>query len=191
NVLSALVSGGLLAFLVLFLFLRDVRYPVAIATAIPISVISTFALFDALGISLNIMTLGGLALGIGMLIDNTIVVTENIFRRRQLGDPVTVAAIVGTEEVQGAITASTLTTIAVFGPIIYIEGAAGEVFGAVSMAVAFSLLCSVLLAITVLPMMAALWAGEPIDADSAADRRQIGWWKPIKVGGSDGPHGEA
>src|SRR5690606_38811776 len=81
NVVSALVFGGILAFLVLFLFLRDARYPVAIALAIPISVIATFALMDLAGVSLNIMSLGGLALGVGMLVDNSIVVLENIFRR--------------------------------------------------------------------------------------------------------------
>ncbi len=160
NVLSALVLGGVLAFLVLFLFLRDPRYPVAIAIAIPISVIGTFALLDALGISLNIMTLGGLALGVGLLVDNSIVVLENIFRRRELGEPMFTAAILGTEEVIGAITASTLTAVAVFGPIVYVEGIAGELFGALSLAVAFSLLISLLVAMTVLPAMAGSWTDD-------------------------------
>ncbi|MDT8369707.1 MAG: efflux RND transporter permease subunit [Longimicrobiales bacterium] len=155
NVVSALIFGGVLAFLVLFLFLRDPRYPFAIAAAIPISVVGTFALMEAFDVSLNIMSLGGLALGVGMLVDNSIVVLENIFRHREAGESGIVAAARGAEEVQGAITASTLTTISVFGPIIYVEGVAGELFGDLSMAVAFSLLASLLVALTLLPMMAA------------------------------------
>jgi HAE1 family hydrophobic/amphiphilic exporter-1 len=162
NVVQALILGGILAFLVLFLFLRDARYPVAIALAIPISVIGTFSLLDLAGVSLNIMSLGGLALGVGMLVDNSIVVLENIFRHRELqAAGLEVASLdsaaVGAEEVQGAITASTLTTISVFGPIIYVEGVAGELFGALSLAVAFSLLASLLVALTLLPAMAARW----------------------------------
>ena len=152
NVVQALVFGGILAFMVLFLFLRDPRYPVAIALAIPISVIGTFALMDAFGVSLNIM-------GVGMLVDNSIIVLENIFRHRQAGMGMLQAAAKGAEEVQGAITASTLTTISVFGPIIYVEGVAGELFGALSLAVAFSLLCSLMVAVTLLPSMAAHFGG--------------------------------
>jgi len=172
NVVSALVLGGMLAFLVLFLFLRDPRYPIAVALAIPISVVATFALMDAFDVSLNIMSLGGLALGVGMLVDNSIVVLENIFRHREAGtgeDDVASAAH-GAEEVQSAITASTLTTIAVFGPILYVEGVAGELFGALSLAVAFSLLVSLLVALTLLPTLAARWGREPHAADSALRR---------------------
>jgi HAE1 family hydrophobic/amphiphilic exporter-1 len=107
NVVQEVLLGGILAFLVLFLFLREARYPVAIALAIPISVITTFALLHATGVSLNIMSLGGLALGVGMLMDNSIVVLENIFRHRELGARAAVAAAAGTEEVQRAIVAST------------------------------------------------------------------------------------
>jgi hydrophobic/amphiphilic exporter-1 (mainly G- bacteria), HAE1 family len=148
-----------LAFLVLILFLRDPRYPVAIALAIPISVITSFALFHLFGISINIMTLGGLALGTGMLVDNSIVVIENIFRHREKGLRAAAAAAAGTEEVQRAITAATLTTIAVFGPIIYVQGVAGQLFAALSFAVAFSLLSSLVVAVTLLPTMAARWDG--------------------------------
>ena len=156
NVVQALIFGGLLAFLVLFLFLRDSRYPFAIATAIPISVGGTFALMEAAGVSLNIMSLGGLALGVGMLVDNSIVVLENIFRHREeLGEDAVTAAAAGAEEVQSAITASTLTTISVFGPIIYVEGVAGELFKDLSLTVAFSLLVSLLVALTLLPSLAA------------------------------------
>ena len=159
NVVQALILGGLLAFIVLFFFLRDPRYPVAIALAIPISVIGTFALMDAFGVSLNIMSLGGLALGVGMLVDNSIIVLENIFRHRQAGLGALEAAARGAEEVQGAITASTLTTISVFGPIIYVQGVAGELFGALSLAVAFSLLASLAVAVTLLPAMAGHFKG--------------------------------
>jgi HAE1 family hydrophobic/amphiphilic exporter-1 len=157
NVVQSLIYGGILAFLVLFLFLHDARYPIAISLAIPISVIGTFALLDLAGVSLNIMSLGGLALGVGMLVDNSIVVLENVFRHRELGASPAEAAARGAEEVQGAITASTLTTIAVFGPIVYVEGVAGELFGDLSFAVAFALLASLLVAITLLPTMAARW----------------------------------
>ena len=159
NVVQALILGGLLAFIVLFFFLRDPRYPVAIALAIPISVIGTFSLMDAFGVSLNIMSLGGLALGVGMLVDNSIIVLENIFRHRQAGLGALEAAARGAEEVQGAITASTLTTVSVFGPIIYVQGVAGELFGALSLAVAFSLLASLAVAITLLPAMAGHFQG--------------------------------
>ncbi len=161
NVVQALVLGGVLAFLVLFLFLHDARYPVAIALAIPISVVATFALLDVADVSLNIMSLGGLALGVGMLVDNSIVVLENVFRHRELGATPLEAAARGAEEVQGAILASTLTTIAVFGPIVYVRGVAGELFGDLSFAVAFALLASLAVAITLLPTMAARWGVKP------------------------------
>jgi HAE1 family hydrophobic/amphiphilic exporter-1 len=168
NVVQALVFGGVLAFLVLFLFLRDSRYPFAIAAAIPISVVGTFSLMEAAGVSLNIMSLGGLALGVGMLVDNSIVVLENIFRHREEGRSGVEAAALGAEEVQGAITASTLTTISVFGPIIYVEGVAGELFGDLSLAVAFSLLASLVVALTLLPTLAARFALPGRDAPDEA-----------------------
>lgn len=186
NVVQALVFGGLLAFLVLFLFLRDSRYPIAIALAIPISVVGTFALMEAAGVSLNIMSLGGLALGVGMLVDNSIVVLENIFRHREeLGKGALEAAAAGAEEVQSAITASTLTTISVFGPIIYVEGVAGELFEDLSLAVAFSLLASLLVALTLLPSLAARFGGGAAVADVVGATppepppggfRKIVWW---------------
>ena len=155
NVVSALLFGGLLAFLVLFLFLRDPRYPVAIGLAIPISVLAAFSLCYAFDVSLNIMSLGGLALGVGLLVDNSIVVLENIFRHREAGVESRESASIGAREVAGAITASTLTTIAVFGPVLYVEGVAGALFGDLSLAVTFSLLASLLVALTLLPVLAA------------------------------------
>ncbi|MCH7563524.1 MAG: efflux RND transporter permease subunit [Gemmatimonadetes bacterium] len=181
NVVQALIFGGVLAFLVLFLFLRDPRYPVAIALAIPISVMGTFALMDAAGVSLNIMSLGGLALGVGMLVDNSIVVLENVFRHRELGARAAIAATLGAEEVQGAITASTLTTISVFGPIIYVQGVAGELFRDLSLAVAFSLLTSLLVALILLPPMAARFAlgSDEVAAPPArtVKSRPVGFWR--------------
>ncbi|HEX8691381.1 MAG TPA: efflux RND transporter permease subunit [Longimicrobium sp.] len=171
NVVQEVVLGGILAFLVLFLFLREVRYPVAVALAIPISLVATFALLQAAGVTLNIMSLGGMALGVGLLMDNSIVVLENIFRHRELGARAALAAALGAEEVQRAITASTLTTIAVFGPIVYVEGVAGELLGALAMSVAFSLLASIAVAITLLPTMAARWDRAPSAATDAPKAR--------------------
>ena len=185
NVVQSLVFGGILAFLVLFLFLRDPRYPVAIALSIPISVVGTFALMEAFGVSLNIMSLGGLALGVGMLVDNSIVVLENIFRHREeLGAAPLPAATRGAEEVQGAITASTLTTVSVFGPIIYVEGVAGELFKDLSLAVAFSLMASLVVALTLLPSMAARFAMAseevPLPPEPAARERRPGFLGTVR-----------
>lgn len=155
NVVQALLLGGVLAFLVLFLFLRDPRYPVAVGLAIPISVMAAFALCYLADVSLNVMSLGGLALGVGMLVDNSIVVLENVFRHREEeGRSASDSASIGAKEVAGAITASTLTTIAVFGPVLYVKGVAGALFEDLSLAVAFSLLASLLVALTLLPVMA-------------------------------------
>ena len=155
NVVWALLLGGLLAYLVLFPFLKDPRWPGVLALSIPISIVAAFVLLHVSGVSLDIMSLGGLALGVGMLVDASIVVLENVFRHRERGLAPAAAAIRGAEEVQGAITASTLTTIAVFGPIIYVEGLAGALFGELALAVAFSLLASLLVALTLLPVVAA------------------------------------
>jgi len=160
NVVSALVLGGILAFVVLFLFLGDPRYPVAIGLSIPISVLAAFSLCYLFDVSLNVMSLGGLALGVGMLVDNSIVVLENVFRHREERQiAADASAAIGASEVAGAITASTLTTIAVFGPVLYVEGVAGALFADLSLAVAFSLLASLLVALTLLPVMAARFAG--------------------------------
>ncbi len=173
SVVQALVYGAILSFLVLFLFLKDVRYPIAIGFAIPISVIATFPLLDLAGVSLNIMSLGGLALGVGMLVYNSIVVLENISRHHRLGKSAPHAAALGAEEVRSAITASTLTTISVFGPIIYVEGVAGELFGAVSLTVAFALLASLLVALTLLPTIAARWDEASSDIEPGFLHRRL------------------
>ncbi|HSG82447.1 MAG TPA: efflux RND transporter permease subunit [Gemmatimonadota bacterium] len=186
NVVQALGYGAVLAFLVLFLFLHDGRYPVAISLSIPISIVLTFGLLYLFDVSLNIMSLGGLALGVGMLVDNSIVVLENIFRHRELGLEPAAAAAVGAREVQAAITASTFTTIAVFGPIIYVKGVAGELFKDLSIAVAVSLLASLLVALTLLPTIAARIRSGSDEQEAKRDvvypkNRESGQWGPGRV----------
>ncbi len=146
--------GMLLAVLILYIFLRRIGTTAIISIAIPISIIATFNLMYFNGLSLNIMTLGGLALGAGMLVDNAIVVMENIFRNLESGLSIKEAAISGTSQVAGAITASTITTIVVFLPIIYLHGAAGELFKDQAWTVAFSLISSLAVAIFVIPVLA-------------------------------------
>lgn len=148
--------GGLCAVLVLFFFLRSPFATCVIGTAIPLSVIATFAPMRLLGVSINIMSLGGIALGIGMLVDNAIVVLESIVRCREEGDSPFDAAVRGTREVAGAVTASTLTTVAVFFPIVFVEGIAGQLFGDLGVAVVLSLLASLVFALLFVPMMAVL-----------------------------------
>ena len=145
--------GILLAVIILFIFLRRLGTTFIISLAIPISIIATFNLMYFKGLTLNIMTLGGLALGAGMLVDNAIVVMENIFRNLESGLSLKDSAIVGTSQVGGAITASTITTIVVFFPIVYLHGAAGELFQDQAWTVAFSLLSSLIVAILVIPML--------------------------------------
>lgn len=144
--------GIVLAVIVLFLFLHRFGATLIISIAIPISIVATFTLMYFNGLTINIMTLGGLALGAGMLVDNAIVVLENIFRNHEAGADAKSAAIQGTAEVGGAITASTLTTIIVFLPVIYLQDAAGELFKDQAWTVAFSLLSSLFVAVFVIPM---------------------------------------
>ena len=145
--------GILLAVVILFVFLRRIGSTLIVSVAIPISVIATFNLMYFNDLTINIMTLGGLALGAGMLVDNAIVVMENIFRNSESGMSVRDSAINGTAEVGGAITASTLTTIVVFLPIVYLHGASGELFKDQAWTVAFSLISSLFVAIFLIPTM--------------------------------------
>ncbi|MGM7682317.1 efflux RND transporter permease subunit [Cytobacillus sp. Hm23] len=154
NISTTLILGGLFAMVVLFFFLRSVKSPFIIGVAIPYSVILTFVLMYFSDFSLNIMTLGGLALGIGMLVDNSIVVIENIYRHLSMGKDSKEAASHGVKEVAGAITASTFTTIAVFVPVVFITGIIGELFTEFAMTIAFSLFASLVVALTVVPMLA-------------------------------------
>ena len=155
NLGRTILYGGALAVLVLLFFLRNLRSTLVIATAIPISVITTFALVYFGGFTLNLMTLGGLALGVGMMVDSAIVVLENIARRREqgLGDA-TQSAVSGTSQVAAAIVASTITTLVIFLPMILMEGQAGVMFEQLAYVVVFSLVCSLVVALTLVPMLA-------------------------------------
>lgn len=153
---SALI-GIVLAVLILYVFLRRIGSTLIISIAIPISIVATFNLMYFNGLSMNIMSLGGLALGAGMLVDNAIVVVENIFRNRDNGMSVKEAAIEGTAQVGGAITSSTLTTIVVFLPIVYLHGSSGELFKDQAWTVTFSLVSSLIVAILVIPMLFSLF----------------------------------
>jgi len=154
NVARAALYGGLLAVAVLLFFLRNLRSTAIIATAIPVSIVATFGLMYFGGFTLNLMTLGGLALGIGMLVDNSIVVLENIYRLREGGKGRLDAAVSGSEEVTAAVIASALTTVAVFLPLIFVRGMAGIMFKQLACVIAFALLCSLAAALTLVPMLA-------------------------------------
>jgi len=153
EVKSTAVIGGLLAVLVLFIFLRKLAATLIIGLSIPVSIVATFAPMKIFGVSLNIMSLGGLALGVGMLVDNSIVVLESIARCREEGDDLVQATIRGVGEVGGAVFASTLTTVAVFFPIVFVEGVAGQIFGNMALTVVFSLLASLAVALFLIPML--------------------------------------
>lgn len=153
EVKDSAVLGIILAVVILFVFLRRFGTTLIVSMAIPISIVATFNLMFFNGLTLNIMTLGGLALGAGMLVDNAIVVIESIFRNQEKGLSVREAAIKGTSEVAGAVIASTLTTVVVFLPIVYLHGASGELFKDQAWTVTFSLVSSLFVAIFVIPML--------------------------------------
>lgn len=152
TVLSNLIFGGLLAVLILLLFLRNIKATIVVGSSIVISVIFTFVLMYFSGVSLNIVSMGGLALGVGMLVDNSIVVLENIYRIKAQGKDKYVAAIQGAKQVGGAIIASTLTTMIVFLPIAFISGLTKEIFTDMALTICFSLFASLLVALTLVPM---------------------------------------
>ncbi|WP_088005855.1 efflux RND transporter permease subunit [Indiicoccus explosivorum] len=170
NIAQTLLYGGIFAMLVLFLFLRGIKSPIIIGVAIPYSVIVTFVLMYFADFALNIMTLGALALGIGMLVDNAIVVIENIERHLGMEKTPRKAAADGAKEVAGAITASTLTTVAVFVPVIFISGLIGQIFTEFALTISFSLFASLAVALTVIPMLASKML-KPHDS-SVEEKRQ-------------------
>ena len=153
SVLSNLIVGAILAIIVLAIFLRSVKPTIVVAFSIPMSVLVAIVLMYFSGITLNIISLSGLALGIGMLVDNSIVVIENIYRLRGLGVPSAKAAVMGAKQVAGAITASTLTTICVFLPIVFVTGLVKQLFVDMALTIAYSLVASLLIALTVVPAM--------------------------------------
>ncbi len=149
-------QGGLLAILLIFLFLRNWRPTLTIALAIPLSVITTFIALYAAGYTINLLTLGGLTLGVGMLVDNAIVVIENTFRHIEMGKAASAAAVVGASEVGMAITASTLTTIIVFLPVVFASGITAKLTQGLALSVAFSLVASLFVALTIVPLLSSL-----------------------------------
>lgn len=153
EVKNSALLGILLAVIVLFVFLRRIGTTLIVAVSIPVSIIATFNLMFFSGLTINILTLGGLALGAGMLVDNAIVVIESVFRNQERGLSVRDAAVTGTSEVAGAVSASTLTTIVVFLPIVYLHGATGELFKDEAWTVTFSLISSLFVAILVIPTL--------------------------------------
>ncbi|WP_374711501.1 efflux RND transporter permease subunit [Symbiobacterium terraclitae] len=206
SVASSGMQGGILAILVLLFFLRHVRATFAIAISIPVAVISTFGPIFFSGITLNILSLGGLSLGVGMMVDSSIVVLENIFRHKEMGKDIYQAAEDGTAEVGLAVTASTLTSVVVFLPVVWITGLAQLFFRELALTVSFSLLVSLLTAITLVPMMAPWllrdrparrqwpwlarasgWIADQLDRLDAAYGRLLGWalghrWQVVGIG---------
>lgn len=192
EVASAAFIGAILAALVIFFFLRNLWATVIISLSIPVSVIATFVMMYFNGVSLNIMSLGGIALAVGMLVDNAIVVLENIARHRGKGKDNVTAARDGTSEVGMAIFASTLTTIAVFFPLVFVQGIAGQLFSDQSLTVTFALGFSLIVALTLIPMLSALQISSP-DPDRIskekhpvgglwqAHRAERGFWRWVKL----------
>jgi len=156
NVASSLSQGAILAVIILYIFLRDFRSTIVVGLSMPISVISTFALMYLCNMSLNLMSLGGLTLGIGMLVDNSIVVLESIYKKLEEGKDRFTSAIEGAKEVVNSVIASTLTTVAVFLPISLAGGMVAQMFNDLSITIAFSLLCSLIVAITFVPMLCSI-----------------------------------
>ncbi len=154
NLRSVGLQGAILAVIVLFIFLRNIPSTFIIATSIPVSLIATFIVMRLANVTLNMISMGGLALGIGMFVDSSIVVLENIFRQREKGLTRREAAVYGTGEVAAAITASVLTTVAVFLPVVFVPGIAGILFRDMALTVVFALLCSLFVALTLIPLLA-------------------------------------
>lgn len=180
------VIGGLLAILIIFLFLRDGWSTFVISLSLPVSIIATFFFMGQLGLSLNVMSLGGLALATGLVVDDSIVVLESIAKARERGLGVLQAAIAGTREVSMAVVASTLTTIAVFLPLVFVEGIAGQLFRDQALTVAIAIAISLLVSMTLIPMLSSLKGRPPLafPAEPATTpwQPQQRWLKPVAGG---------
>ncbi len=170
---SAAWLGGVLAIFVLYFFLRDLRATAIIALTIPVSVVATFLFMQRADVTLNIMSLGGLALGIGMLVDNSIVVLEAIDRRRNEGLSRAQAAIRGGSEVAGAVTAATLTTVAVFFPIVFVQGVAGQLFRDQAITVCLSLATSLVVSLTLIPALSGFTPRKGFESATGLARRRL------------------
>ena len=179
EVTNTLIIGIILAVFVIYIFLRRIGTTFVISVAIPVSIIATFNLMYFDHLTLNIMTLGGLALGAGMLVDNAIVVLENITRNREEGMTLKDAVIKGTGEVGGAITASTITTIVVFLPIVYLHGASGEMFKDQAWTVAFALISSLFVAMLVIPMLVSTLFGDKKSKARIDNAVHFTWYPPL------------
>ena len=172
NVTRSVLYGGALAVLILLFFLRNLRSTLVISLAIPISVIATFALIYFGGFTLNLMTLGGLALGVGMMVDSSVVVLENIYRRREEeGMAPESAAVEGTREVSTAIIASTLTTLVIFLPLVFVQGVSGILFKELAYVIIFSLICALMVSLSLVPMLASRLLTSTAPADGRPDRK--------------------
>lgn len=173
DVVSAAVQGGFIAIIIIYLFLRRFAATAIIAVSIPISLVVTFAPMFLSNITLNVMSLGGLALGVGMLVDNSIVVLESISACREQGMTLRDAAVHGVRRVAGAVAASTLTTVAVFFPIVFVEGMAGQLFKDQALAVVYSLLVSLVVALFLIPMLATREPPAAAAASAPAPKRSL------------------
>lgn len=181
------VIGGILAILVIFLFLRDGWSTFVVSLSLPVSIVTTFFFMDQLDLSLNVMSLGGLALATGLVVDDSIVVLESIAKARERGLGIVRAAVEGTSEVSMAVIASTLTTIAVFLPLVFVEGIAGQLFRDQALTVAIAIGVSLLVAMTLIPMLSSLKGRAPLAFPEEAPHPRWEparrWQKPIAVGG--------
>ena len=175
NVQEAAIWGALLAIVVLYLFLRNGSTTFIIATAIPVSIVATFGLLYFGGLTLNQMSFGGLALGVGLIVDNAIVVLENIVRLRGRGKSLAESSLTGTREVGGAIIASTITTSVIFLPVVFMQTITGTLFQELALVVVFALACSLLVALTLVPMLASKFM--TIKADSELTEKDKGWFQ--------------
>lgn len=182
SVISNLIVGGGMAVLILILFLRSIRPVLVISVSIPIAVISTFTLMYFTGQTLNIISMGGLALGIGMMVDSSIVILENIFTHRQRGASPMEAARKGASELGSAVVASTLTTMVVFVPIIYVEGLASDLFTPMALTVAFSLFASMVAALTIVPMLGARWLSNKSVQSQTSEKGFNRWFIKLSNG---------
>jgi HAE1 family hydrophobic/amphiphilic exporter-1 len=181
------VIGGLLSILIIFLFLRDGWSTFVIGLSLPVSIVTTFFFMGQFGLSLNVMSLGGLALATGLVVDDSIVVLESIAKARERGLGILDAAIAGTREVSMAVVASTLTTIAVFLPLVFVQGIAGQLFRDQALTVAIAIATSLAVAMTLIPMLSSLKGRAPLGFPEEAARGrwepEKRWQKPVAIGG--------
>lgn len=182
EVSSAALMGGLLAVLIIFFFLRDGWSTFVIAVSLPVSIIATFFFMEQVGLSLNVMSLGGLALATGMVVDDSIVVLESIAKARERGLGIIESAIVGASEVRLAVIASTLTTVAVFFPLVFVEGVAGQLFGDQALTVSIAVIISTVVAMALVPMLASLKSPAPLGypEDPKDLDLQRNWWQRLR-----------